>query len=212
MGGVYGTLRRRPPPFLRCENTYASRIQPQQDDGIVDTADPCEEHPAGPSRSRSRTPTNSSKQLRGAEADLEDDRHEAVHDLGRGMKRLANTSDPMRGGARSSVPPEQVAECDVSRAMMAFSLHRSSTSTVTRTLPTVEGVRAFRSRLLRWGEDHRRSFPLARDGRPVPVAVAEVLLQRSRGKTVATVYERLFARWPTHRRPCPCPGRLDRRQ
>jgi A/G-specific adenine glycosylase len=27
--------------------------------------------------------------------------------------------------------------------------------------------------------------------------VAEVLLQRSRGKTVATVYERLFDRWPT---------------
>ena len=36
--------------------------------------------------------------------------------------------------------------------------------------------------------------PLARDGRPFRILIAEVLLQRSRGKTVATVYERLFAR------------------
>ena len=39
--------------------------------------------------------------------------------------------------------------------------------------------------------------PLARDGRPFRILVAEVLLQRSRGKTVATVYERLFERWTT---------------
>jgi A/G-specific adenine glycosylase len=61
----------------------------------------------------------------------------------------------------------------------------------------VEGVRAFRSRLLRWGEDHRRSFPWRETDDPFRILVAEVLLQRSRGKTVATVYERLFARWPT---------------
>jgi A/G-specific adenine glycosylase len=61
----------------------------------------------------------------------------------------------------------------------------------------VEGVRAFRSRLLRWGEDHRRSFPWRETNDPFRILIAEVLLQRSRGKTVATVYERLFARWPT---------------
>lgn len=54
-----------------------------------------------------------------------------------------------------------------------------------------------RSRLLRWGEDHRRSFPWRETDDPFRILVAEVLLQRSRGKTVATVYERLFARWPT---------------
>ena len=61
----------------------------------------------------------------------------------------------------------------------------------------MEGVRAFRSRLLRWGEDHRRSFPWRETDDPFRILIAEVLLQRSRGKTVATVYERLFARWPT---------------
>jgi A/G-specific adenine glycosylase len=61
----------------------------------------------------------------------------------------------------------------------------------------VEGVGAFRSRLLRWGEEHRRSFPWRETDDPFRILIAEVLLQRSRGKTVATVYERLFDRWPT---------------
>ena len=47
------------------------------------------------------------------------------------------------------------------------------------------------------GEGASAVVPMARDGRPVPVLIAEVLLQRSRGKTVATVYDRLFTRWPT---------------
>jgi A/G-specific adenine glycosylase len=58
-------------------------------------------------------------------------------------------------------------------------------------------VRAFRSRLLRWGKEHRRSFPWRETDEPFRILVAEVLLQRSRGKTVATVYDRLFTRWPT---------------
>ena len=61
----------------------------------------------------------------------------------------------------------------------------------------MEGVRAFRSGLLRWGQEHRRSFPWRETDDPFRILVAEVLLQRSRGKTVATVYERLFERWPT---------------
>jgi A/G-specific adenine glycosylase len=51
--------------------------------------------------------------------------------------------------------------------------------------------------MLRWGEDHRRSFPWRETDDPFRILVAEVLLQRSRGKTVATVYERFFTRWPT---------------
>jgi A/G-specific adenine glycosylase len=51
--------------------------------------------------------------------------------------------------------------------------------------------------LLRWGEGHRRSFPWRETDDPFRILIAEVLLQRSRGKTVAVVYERLFARWPT---------------
>ena len=60
---------------------------------------------------------------------------------------------------------------------------------------TIGDVRAFRRDLTRWGKANRRSCPGARPT-TVPVLVAEVLLQRSRGKTVAKVYEHLFERWP----------------
>lgn len=56
--------------------------------------------------------------------------------------------------------------------------------------------RAFVRRLLAWGRKNRRSFPWRGDSDPFRVLVAEVLLQRSRGTTVAGVYEELFARWP----------------
>jgi A/G-specific adenine glycosylase len=60
----------------------------------------------------------------------------------------------------------------------------------------VGDVAWFRRRLREWGEAHRRNFPWREDSDPFRVLVAEVLLQRSRGKTVATVYEALFRRWP----------------
>jgi len=54
----------------------------------------------------------------------------------------------------------------------------------------------FRRTLSRWGTQNRRSFPWRETDDPFRILVAEVLLQRSRGVTVAKVYERLFARWP----------------
>src|ERR1044071_3347592 len=54
----------------------------------------------------------------------------------------------------------------------------------------------FRRTLSRWGADNRRSFPWRETDDPFRVLVAEMLPQRSRGVTVAKVYERLFARWP----------------
>ena len=48
-----------------------------------------------------------------------------------------------------------------------------------------------------WGRENQRSFPWRQTDDPFKVVVAEVLLQRSRGKTVAKVYEQLFRRWPT---------------
>jgi A/G-specific adenine glycosylase len=57
-------------------------------------------------------------------------------------------------------------------------------------------VRWFRRQLLAWGRENRRSFPWRETDDPWRVLVAEVLLQRSRGKTVAKVYEELFQRWP----------------
>lgn len=56
--------------------------------------------------------------------------------------------------------------------------------------------RNFVRKLLRWGRANRRSFPWRHESDAFRVLVAEVLLQRSRGRTVAIVYENLFARWP----------------
>jgi A/G-specific adenine glycosylase len=50
--------------------------------------------------------------------------------------------------------------------------------------------------LSRWGAQNRRSFPWRETSDPFRILIAEVLLQRSRGVTVAKVYERLFSRWP----------------
>jgi A/G-specific adenine glycosylase len=57
-------------------------------------------------------------------------------------------------------------------------------------------VAYFRRKIRSWGADHRRSFPWRETDDAFRVLVAEVLLQRSRGKTVAKVYEELFRRWP----------------
>lgn len=56
--------------------------------------------------------------------------------------------------------------------------------------------RAFVRKLLRWGRANRRPFPWREETDPFRILVAEVLLQRSRGRTVATVYAELFSRWP----------------
>ncbi len=53
-----------------------------------------------------------------------------------------------------------------------------------------------RRSLLAWGREHRRSFPWRETEDPFRILVAEVLLQRSRGVTVATVHTELFRRWP----------------
>lgn len=57
--------------------------------------------------------------------------------------------------------------------------------------------RLFVRRLLAWGRSNRRSFPWREEQDPFKILVAEILLQRSRGKTVARIYAALFARWPT---------------
>jgi A/G-specific adenine glycosylase len=54
-----------------------------------------------------------------------------------------------------------------------------------------------RTELETWGRANRRDFPWRSEEEPFRILVAEVLLQRSRGKTVAKVYPELFRRWPT---------------
>jgi A/G-specific adenine glycosylase len=61
----------------------------------------------------------------------------------------------------------------------------------------VSDVATFRRELIRWGRANQRSFPWRATDDPFRILVAEVLLQRSRGKTVAKVYDDLFRKWPT---------------
>jgi A/G-specific adenine glycosylase len=63
-------------------------------------------------------------------------------------------------------------------------------------LRRVEGAARFRRDLTVWGRANQRSFPWRETDDSFRILVAEMLLQRSRGKTVAKVYEKLFARWP----------------
>jgi A/G-specific adenine glycosylase len=57
--------------------------------------------------------------------------------------------------------------------------------------------RFFSGQLLSWGADNQRRFPWREERDPFRVLVAEVLLQRSRSRTVVPVYEELFELWPT---------------
>ena len=54
----------------------------------------------------------------------------------------------------------------------------------------------FVDHLRAWGRANRRTFPWRSERDPFRILVAEVLLQRSRGKTVALAFEELFRRWP----------------
>jgi A/G-specific adenine glycosylase len=56
--------------------------------------------------------------------------------------------------------------------------------------------RAFVRKLLRWGRANRRAFAWRDEQDPFRVLIAEILLQRSRGTTVAKVYDELFRSWP----------------
>src|SRR5829696_254237 len=54
----------------------------------------------------------------------------------------------------------------------------------------------FHRDLLTWGDANRRDFIWRRTDDPFVVLVSEILLQRSRGKTVALVASELFRRFP----------------
>lgn len=56
----------------------------------------------------------------------------------------------------------------------------------------------FRTRLLEWFEDNKRSFPWREPGRPqYEIIVAEILLQRTPAQTVARVYDAFMERFPS---------------
>jgi len=57
-------------------------------------------------------------------------------------------------------------------------------------------VRSFKAILLDWYSRNARKFPWRETNDSFRILIAEVLLQRSRAKTVATVYKVLFEIWP----------------
>lgn len=57
--------------------------------------------------------------------------------------------------------------------------------------------KAFRRAVLRWFRRKGRWFPWRERGDRYSVLVGEILLQRTRGETVAAVYEAFLHRWPT---------------
>lgn len=65
-----------------------------------------------------------------------------------------------------------------------------------RVVSKLASAERFVRELSAWGRANRRSFPWRETRDPFKILVAEVLLQRSRGTTVAKVYEELFRRWP----------------
>jgi A/G-specific adenine glycosylase len=54
----------------------------------------------------------------------------------------------------------------------------------------------FHRDLLSWGAANRRDFIWRQTDDPFVILVSEILLQRSRGRTVASVAEELLRRWP----------------
>lgn len=75
-------------------------------------------------------------------------------------------------------------------------VERAIRSTLGAVIPDDDARKVFSSRLKRWGSENRRDFPWREASDPFRILVAEVLLQRSRGRTVAAVYGELFRRWP----------------
>ncbi|MFC1917212.1 DNA (cytosine-5-)-methyltransferase [Chloroflexota bacterium] len=57
----------------------------------------------------------------------------------------------------------------------------------------------FIENLSKWGDENKRFFPWRREKDPFKTLIAELLLQRSRARTVEKVFTQLFSRWPDAR-------------
>lgn len=75
------------------------------------------------------------------------------------------------------------------------SLYNSSRVHQDMQMTTSDRYVQFAKLLTDWGEQNQRRFPWRAETDPFRVLVAELLLQRSRAKTVARVYVDLFSRW-----------------
>jgi A/G-specific adenine glycosylase len=63
-------------------------------------------------------------------------------------------------------------------------------------LPSIESIRLFRSKVIRWFNKNQRSYPWRETQDPFRVLIAEMMLRRTKADQVKAVYERLFEEYP----------------
>jgi len=63
-------------------------------------------------------------------------------------------------------------------------------------LPSIENVRLFRSKIIRWFNKNKRDYPWRETQDPFKVLIAEMMLRRTKADQVRAVYDRLFAEYP----------------
>lgn len=63
-------------------------------------------------------------------------------------------------------------------------------------LPSVEDIRLFRGKVIRWFNKNKRNYPWRETRDPFKVLIAEMMLRRTKADQVKAVYDRLFAEYP----------------
>jgi len=62
-------------------------------------------------------------------------------------------------------------------------------------IPSIEDIRFFRDKILRWFKSNGRSYPWRETSDPFRVLIAEMMLRRTKADQVKKVYERLFTEY-----------------
>jgi len=69
-------------------------------------------------------------------------------------------------------------------------------SKLPKELPSIENIRLFRSKIIRWFNKNKRNYPWRETHDPFKVLIAEMMLRRTKADQVKAVYDRLFAEYP----------------
>jgi len=69
-------------------------------------------------------------------------------------------------------------------------------SELSKELPSGQHIRLFRSKIIRWFNTNKRTYPWRETQDPFKVLIAEMMLRRTKADQVKAVYNRLFAEYP----------------
>lgn len=67
---------------------------------------------------------------------------------------------------------------------------------ITKDIPSVESMRLFRNKIIRWFNSNKRTYPWRETDDPFKVLIAEIMLRRTKADQVKMVYTRLFEKYP----------------